>query len=609
MTLDSDVAPDSDRPSDGDSSSEQASPDVPSRPVVRLIWMVMLLAATLIAYLPALRCGYIWDDEAYVQNFRLRDAEGLGRIWFDLGSIPQYYPLVHTTYWLERRLWGDLPAGYHLVNVLLHGLAAVLVYRILTGLRVPGAWLAAAVFALHPIQVESVAWITERKNVLSGVFYLLAMLAYFRFARLDESRPTENRGRWYGVSLLAFVCAMLSKTVTSTLPPALLLITWWKRGKIMWRDVLTILPFLVIGAPLGILSAWMEKNNVGAKGPQWDFSLLDRFLIAGRALWFYPAKLLSPSKLTFIYPRWEIDSTAAWQYVYPAAAIGVLVALWLARHRLGRGPLVGVLFYAGTLVPALGFFDVYPMRYSFVADHFQYLAGLGLVAVLAGFVGHRLASMEAEKRNTLGILVGIVLCVLGALTWMQCFVYLNLETLWKDTVRKNPGSYLAQNNLGEIYLDNKELELALPHFEAALKAKPDHASTHNNLGNIYQLQGKFEEAERKYRQAIKYNPDHPMVRNNLGTVLFEMKRNRAAEEQYNKALAMNPKLIIARGNLSDLLYSERRFAEAEHHLRTALTMEPTNRLLLQRLSQVMQARQRGTSSSAITPPSSGSGGG
>jgi hypothetical protein len=269
-----------------------------------------LLVLVLLAYTPALDAGFVWDDDDYVTaNVTLRSVTGLARIWVEPGAVPQYYPMAFTSLWLDYRLWGMRPFGYHLVNVLLHGLNAVLLWRLLVMLAVPGAWLAAAVFAVHPVHVESVAWVTERKNVLSGAFYLGAFLAYLRFA------PPGGRGagpvawRAYAAALALFVLAMLSKTVTCTLPAALLIVLWWKRPRLAARDVLPLLPFFALGLGLSLVTIWMEKHHVGAQGADWALSAVDRCLIAARALWFYLGKLVWPAPLVFNYPRWRSSSS------------------------------------------------------------------------------------------------------------------------------------------------------------------------------------------------------------------------------------------------------------------------------------------------------------
>jgi tetratricopeptide (TPR) repeat protein len=508
-----------------------------------------------LAYLPALRCGFIWDDDDYVKNNPvLRSPEGLRRIWLDLHATPQYYPLVHTSYWLEYRLWGLNPAGYHAVNICLHALAAVLAWRVLAFLQVPGAWVAAALFALHPVCVESVAWITERKNVLSTVFYLGAALAYLRYAcGAEVAQRRGSSAGWYAAAFALFVCALLSKTVTCSLPAALLLVFWWQRKRPMWAALLGLVPLFVLGLVLGLLTVWLEKYQVRAAGEEWNLSLVERFLVAGRALWFYVGKLVWPARLTFIYPRWSIDAGAWWQYLYPAAALTALTALWLARVRIGRGPLVAVLFFAGTLLPALGFVDVYPMRYSFVADHFQYLASLGLIA-LGAAVGWRAARRLGRGGQKAGATVlVVVLATLGTLTWRQQSAYVNLESLWRDTLRKNPSAWIAHNNLGNILQARGQLDEALSHYRQALRTKPDDPRAHNNLAGVLTAQGRLAEAIEDCRAALRLQPDYAEAHCNLGIALAATGELREAIVHYRAALCLWPDFGQAGNNLAWIL--------------------------------------------------------
>lgn len=439
-----------------------------------------IVVLVLVSYAPALRAGFIWDDDAYVtENRTLRSADGLRRIWLEVGATPQYYPAVHTSFWLEYALWELEPLGYHLDNVLLHALAALLLWRLLRRLEVPGAWLAAAVFALHPVHVESVAWVTERKNVLSGVFYLASLIALSRFDPPDPRVHSTPRSRFaYGWASFFFIAALLSKTVTASLPAVWLLILWWKRGRLGLRDVVPVVPFFVVGAGFGLVTVWMETAHVGAQGSEWSLSPIERGLVAGRALWFYLAKLGWPMDLAFIYPRWRIDDGEALQYVFPVAFAGLLVAFFLLRARIGRGPFVALACFAGTLFPALGFLDVFPHRFSYVADHFQYLASIGiLVPVVA-----TLASFRDRMPARVSTLAAIgLLAILGALTWRQCRIYFDAETLWLDTLAKNPDAYIAHTQLGHIEGARGEARSALAHYREALRIKPEDALALNNL--------------------------------------------------------------------------------------------------------------------------------
>ena len=327
---------------------------------------------TVLAYLPTLRNGFIWDDDQYITgDATLRSLDGLRRIWLEPGAVPQYYPLTFTTFWIQYHLGGAQPFGYHLVNVLLHSAGVVLLFLVLRRLRLPGAWMAAAIFAIHPMQVESVAWATERKNLLAGLFFFAAFLAYLQAEPADDAdSPARIRWRPYLASLGLFAGALLSKSVACSLPAVLLLVIWWRRGNVGRRTALRLAPMFAVGIAMAAMTVWMERHHVGAQGREFALSFLDRCLIAGRALWFYAQTLLWPHRLTFIYPRWSINAHIWWQYLFPVAALAVIVGLYAARERFGRGPLVATLCYVGSLAPALGFIDVYPMRYSFVADHF-----------------------------------------------------------------------------------------------------------------------------------------------------------------------------------------------------------------------------------------------
>ncbi len=514
---------------------------------------LVLLAATVVAYVPAFYAGFIWDDDDYVtDNQTLRTADGLYRIWFKPGAVPQYYPLVHTTYWIEYRLWGLNAAGYHAVNVVLHAVNALLLWLVLRQLELPGAWIAAALFALHPVHVESVVWVTERKNTLSGLFYLLALLAYLRFRPLSAVQPGHPRraALFYILALLAFLAALASKTVTCSLPAAVLLLTWWKRGRVTLRDVAPLVPFFAAGLAMGLFTVHMEATRVGARGPEWELSFVQRLLIAGRALWFYAGKLVWPANLAFIYERWEVDVRVGWQYLFPAGALAAVGALWLGRRRLGRGPLVAVLFFAGTLAPALGFVNVYPMRYSFVADHFQYLASLGVIALAAGAAASVAQRLGPRARRAALAVPAVVLLVFGVKVWRQSLIYDDLETLWRDTLAKSPTAYIASNNLGvELGRQGRGLE-AIPHLELAVRQRPDDAQCRTNLANAYADVGRLDEALQVYAVALELDPRNALTHFNLGTTYAQTGRLEEAISHLTQAVRLDRRKPEARTNLA-----------------------------------------------------------
>ncbi len=544
-------------------------------PLRRIVLPGLLLAITITVYLPATRCGTIWDDDFHVtNNHLLRSAEGLWQIWTDFDATPQYYPLTHTSFWLEYHFWGLWPAGYHIVNILLHAAGSLLFWQVLRRLGVRGAWWAGAIFALHPVHVESVAWISERKNVLSCVFYLASVSAFLSYAQVWRSEPAQRRsGKMYVLSFVLFLFALWSKTVTCTLPAALLLVIWWKRGRIVWKDVAALIPFFLSGLMMGLVTVSREKE-LGAVGFGWDFSLVERWLIAGRALCFHASKLLWPARLTFIYPRWQIDAGLWWQYLFPVAVMSVILVLWLARRRIGRGPITAVLFFAGTLVPALGFFDVYPMRYSFVADHYQHLASLSLIALWVALV-HRVSERWNERGKVLAVFAGVfVLMAFVTLTWQQQSAYRNTETLWRDTIRKNPEAWMAHNHLGTLLLAQGRPDAAIHHFRETLRIKPDHVDARNNWGNVLASLGRFDEAIRQYQLALQIDPDSARVLCNLANALASSGRPDLAIAHYRRALSLHPDYADAHYNLGVAIEAHGDPAESIDHYRRAVQIRP-----------------------------------
>src|SRR5437868_12945939 len=369
------------------------------------------VALAVLAYLPALRNGFIWDDDAWLMHNRtLEGVTGLYRLWFDLLALQQYYPITGTAFWIQYQLWGFHPFGYHAVNVALHTLNAVLFWFVLRKLGLRGALFAAAVFALHPVMVESVAWVTEIKNLLSTAFFLGSVLAYLNFENLETpNRP--RHGNWFVLSLLFFVCALLSKSVTCSLPVVLAILIWWKRERISAADFRPLVPYFLVGLPIGLLTAWLEVHHVGATGAAFNLEFYQRCIIGGRAIVFYFFKLVWPDDLTFIYPRWQV--TSLWLLLVPAFVALCLLTLWFLRKRIGKGPFAAAAFFIVTLGPILGFFDGYAFKFSFVADHWQYLSSLGVIA-LPSASPNVLSAVTRHVRNAALAFVLYVLALLPA---------------------------------------------------------------------------------------------------------------------------------------------------------------------------------------------------
>jgi tetratricopeptide (TPR) repeat protein len=485
--------------------------------------------------------------------------------------------MVYTTFGLERRLWGLQPMGYHVDNVILHIINAILVWLLLKRLGMRGAWMVGAVFALHPVQVESVAWISERKNVLSGLFFLLAFGGYLRFE--------DGEGRWwYWESLSLFVLALLSKAVASTLPVALLLVRWQRGLKIGWREVRDLLPFFALAFGMGLFTVWVETNNLGPETQRAVFriSFWQHILLAGHALWFYAIKLAWPAHLAFSYERWPLDVHDWVQWLWAGAALAGCAGIWLVRERWGRSFAAAMGFYVITIAPLLGFFSLYTFRFTFVADHYQYLASIGLIAAAVGGA-ERLFSWNAGPASSRGLrsrswfaaaLSLALLFALGAATWRQGRVYRDDETLWRDVLSKNPASFLAHNALGFVLAGQGKMDEAMRHYDLALQAQPDFASAHNNLGAALARQGKIDEAIRHYGLALQAQPEFALAHSNLGAALAGQGRMDEAMRHYDLALQMHADCAPAHNNLGLALAGQGKIDEAIRHYDLALQAQP-----------------------------------
>ncbi len=559
---------------------------------LRLAIGVFAVALTaLIAYLPALSAGFIWDDPDYViNNPTLRDRLGLWQIWTDPLSLPQWYPLVHTTFWIEYQIWGLWSPGYHAVNVLLHIGSCVLIRRLCVelGLGELTGWAAAALFAAHPVNVESVAWITERKNVLSLPLALAAVVTYLHWrgpARAGDQRASDQpaNDRWaalrvYLAAVGLFVAAMLSKTVVAAVPAALLVIAWWQRGRIDRRDLLSTAPMFAIGIALGLTTAMIERHVVGAGGPLFDHSPAERVLIAGRAVWFYLATLAWPGGLVFIYPRWSPDAGSPGQWLFPLAAVAALLALYLLRRAIGRGAMAAGAIYVGTLLPALGFLNVYPHRYSFVADHFQYHASVAMFVLAAAGVVRLSRWMGAAPQPAAAralALTAMLSIPLAGVTHRTSRHYASAQTLWSWVESANPTTWVAPLNLGLIEAEaagaaapqerEARLSRARAWFELAYQRAPDVPDTARNIAVGLTREGRDGEAVDLLTRAIETYPDNigmSSLYTLRGNALERLGRSEEALSDHRKAVALQPRNGVALSALVRMLIARDRGAEA-----------------------------------------------
>jgi tetratricopeptide (TPR) repeat protein len=525
----------------------------------RLFLAGAIVAVTLLAYLPVmLRGGFFWDDDSFLYaNKFIRAPDGLRRLWFTTQPT-DYFPLTSSVLWVEWRLWGNNPRGYHVVNVLLHAAAAVLAWRVLLRLRVPGAWLAGLLFAVHPAAAASAAWITELKNTLPMALYFLALLAWLRFddggSHHDETTGATDgdphsalRNPHYFLSLGLFLLALLAKTSVVMLPAVLLLCAWWRRGKISLRDFARSLPFFALSLALGCVTVWFQHHKAIAIGeivrPE---GLLSRVAAAGWIAWFYLYKVLLPVGLCVIYPRWDVSGSSVVAFLPLALLIAGLAWLWMRRKSWGRAPLFAAAYFLVSLLPVLGFVDTSFMENSLVADHLQYVAMIGVIAFAAGMLAQLArakvvgAPSTALRAGPLGALAaaGCVL-VLGGLTWTRAALYGDARNMWRDNVAKNPSAWLAWNNLGWTCHSASDDEEAVEAFSRAILLKPNFAQALSNRGGVYAIMGKFDLALDDCNRAVALLPKVARIRINRGNIFFQTHRLSEAIADYDEAIRLN----------------------------------------------------------------------
>ncbi len=523
----------------------------------------LLVIAVVFAYQPVWHAGFIWDDDKYVTNNPLLTApDGLWRIWFTTDSPSQYFPLTYTVFRIEHALWGFNSTGYHLVNILLHAINSLLLWQLLKRLVIPGAWLAAAIFALHPVQVESVAWVTELKNVLMCFFFLQTLRCWTEFIE-------TAKWKFYALAIILFALALCAKTTACTLPVALLLILWLKKTPINFQRLLQLVPFVAMAIGMGLLTMWWERNHQNTKILT-PLGLDERIIVASHAIWFYIGKLFWPVDLTFSYPKWEIHPNQPSNYLWLAALVVLAAIICFTRRFAGRSIETALLFFVATLMPTLGFIMLYTFRMTYVADHYQYVACIGLIALSAtGIV------LALNKNYLLKIFVSaILLSSLAVSTWRQCRMYSNLETLWRTTAERNPSSWMADNNLGNVLLEKGKPDEAIAFIQKALAIQPDYPEAEVSLGNALSDKGQLDEAIIHYQKALKTAPTYADACYDLGTALLQKGKMDDAIVQFQKTLALRKNDAKAHYNLGLAFLQIEKFDDAIIQFQETLALRP-----------------------------------
>jgi len=561
-----------------------------SREAAALAVLCLLVA---VSYFPATLAGFVWDDAVLTKARPLRVWDGLWMIWFEPKSMEKYeghyWPLLYTLFWIEHKLWGFAPLGYHIVNLALHAAASALLWRALVYFQLPGAWFAAAIFAVHPLHVESVAWVIGRKDILAALFFLGALLCYFRF--VDGARRSR-----YGWGLGLFVAGLLCKSTVITLPAVLWVMHWWRRGRVTWADAMRVLPFLALGLIITVVD-WASYKNKEVL--TFDYTLVERALIAARALWFYAYKLVWPADLAVIYPLWKTGAVNPLAWGCVAAGGAAAAALWRWRARIGRGPLACLLFFAVMLSPVLGFVNYGYMQFSFVADRYQYIACIGLIVLLTGaamqVAARAHALTPARRRIALQAAGGAVVVVLGALTWQQAGIYRHAGTFFSHIIAHNDEARGAYHNYGDWLLkDDRPLE-ALEHYKVSRKRRPDFDSIPIQMGIAYENLGQPEKALDRYRYALQLNPRSATALNNLALLLIKQDEYEQGLDIYRRVIKLDPLYANAHTGMGVALFRMNRPQEALQSFERALELEPTlqeARINRDRIRAALQQQQQ-----------------
>jgi protein O-mannosyl-transferase len=539
-------------------------------------WGAMLTLSVVVTYVPVSQAGFVYDDGIILTgNPCIVGPLGLKEIWTT--SAADICPFVLSTFWLEHGLWGLNPLPYHLVNILLHGFSAVVLWRALKHLRVPGAWIGAAFWAIHPVNVESVAWITEMKNTESGLFFLLSVFFFIRLLRAIELGGRTG-SRWnYVLTLLFAGLAITSKSSTVILPIVLCLCAWWIEGRWYWRNLARTAPIFLMASAGGLLSIWTQALHFASvTDPRWVRTWPERVVAAGDAIWFYLGKLLFPYPLILIYPRWQIDARQWDSYLPLLGAIFILVLFWHKREHWPRAWLFAFACFLVALLPALGLIDNFIFEYSLVFDHFQYLASMGPLA-LAG-AGLARFSDFALPKNVAGqiALCSVLLVILGATSWQRTLVFKDAETLWTDTLAKNRNCWVGEVNLGSVLREEGQTDEAIGHFQNALKINPTCVVAQNNLGDALFEKGQADEAIGYFQKALEIDPNFAPAHNNLGVALLQKGQLDRAIVQFQKAIEIYPNFPQAYYSLGGILFQKGRLNEAVNQFQKVLEITPNS---------------------------------
>jgi Flp pilus assembly protein TadD len=566
-----------------------------------LLHTAIIVLAGLWIYSPAYHGDWLWDDDQLLtQNPVVQSGslQGLSKLWFNPDGA-DFFPLSYTALWAQWPFFKNQPTGYHVTTIVLHLIGSLLVWALLDRMRIPGAWLSGLIFAIHPVAVESVAWVSETKNTLSLPLFLLSCLCW---VVQDDEPEGPRRTRFYVLSIVCFLLAMLAKTSMVALPVVLLLHAWWKRGTVTLQDVIRTAPFFLISLVLGIITIQYQHGRAIGAEKILVGGVASRIATAGMAILFYLKQIVWPITLLPIYPRWEVDPPKVWQFLaWPVIAAA---AAWLWANRgtadrpgWGRHALFGLGFFLLLVLPVLGFVTISYMRITWVADHFIYLPMIGVIALI-GAAARRWYDHSTASAQPL-ILAGgaVVLATCGLLSFRYANAWASEDALWTHTLKTNHDAWQAHNRLGAKKFSRGDVEGGYYHFSQSTRLRPDLGETHNNLGSALSAKGRLDEAIKEFAEACRLTPNVPAMRVNLANSLFQAGRFVDAGDAFRSMLEKEPNNAALLNNYAVTLYRQGKKDEAILQFRKALEINPTMKDAREGLSVAL-----GEQPAAAAPP-------
>ncbi|HEY1661907.1 MAG TPA: tetratricopeptide repeat protein [Verrucomicrobiae bacterium] len=548
-----------------------------------------IIVLIFIAYSPILPGAFVMDDERLTggDNPLVNGNLNLHTLWFGTD-----FTLATFGWWLEKMAFGNNPMGYHIVDLALHAASCLLLWRLLARLKIPGAWLAGALFAVHPVCVNSVARIAEMKNTLSLPFFFLSFLAYLRYEAIalypvENSIPEKPRCQWSGplwlvISLVTFVLALLAKTTAVTLPLVLLLYAVWRRRRLTRKDVLHAIPYFMLSLAFGLMSVWFQKHQALLTTPLTlvPETFWQRLAAAGVVFWFYLGKAFMPVNLSVAYPPIQMDA-GAWTAYLPLLAIGVTFLIcWRYRRTWGWQVLFALGCFIVTLFPALGFFNAQYQTMWNVSDHLQYCSLPAMVALAA-------AALAVWVKELVFPMVGaVLLTMLFILSFQRAQVFTSEENLVRDTLKKNPAAWAAHNDMGTILAGKKDYNGAIQEFIFSLQYRPNNVDELMNLGHALSLVGQYEAADAQFQTALIIDPGVAACHKAYGETLYLQGKKSGAYHQLQWATILQPDLQTDL-ELATWLYADGDSRQAVNVFRRALALDPDNLTALNDLAWIL----------------------